>query len=82
MRFDIVRSAEDPPIPEILPKNTHIHQIPQIVNDPHAIMLMWNIIYLLVFLALFAWQTARLGIRYSRRNHPLIQHAIKVLDIK
>lgn len=79
MRFDIVRPAAPAETPSPGP---HVHQIPQIVNDPHAILLMWNIVYLLVLLALFAWQTARIGSKYSRRNNPLIQHAVKVLEIK
>jgi hypothetical protein len=78
MRFDIVRPAV--PSAETPPGAPHVHQIPQIVNDPHAILLMWNVIYLLVALALFAWQTAKLGVQYSRRNHPLIRHAIAALE--
>lgn len=80
MRFDIVHPVEIT-FGEDVRKGQGVPQIPQIVNDPHAILLMWNIIYLLVALALFAWQTARLGTAYSLHTNPLVRHAIKELKI-
>ena len=77
MRFDVVHPSAAPPVPPL-----HVPQIPQIIRDPHAIALMWNVIYMLIFLAAFVWLSCRLAATYSRRNNPLIQYAIKNLDIK